>query len=32
VKVDGRVLWDKRKRSDDRFPEHREILQHLAKG
>jgi len=30
VKADGKVLWDKRKRSDDRFPEHAEILTQLG--
>jgi hypothetical protein len=30
VKADGKVLWDKRRRDDDRFPEHAEILQQLT--
>jgi predicted Rdx family selenoprotein len=32
VKRDGKVLWDKRKRDDDRFPEDREILDQLGKA
>jgi predicted Rdx family selenoprotein len=31
VKADGRVLWDKRRRDDERFPEDGEILSQLAK-
>jgi hypothetical protein len=30
VKAGGKVLWDKRRRDDDRFPEHREILAQLG--
>jgi hypothetical protein len=30
VKAGGKVLWDKRRRDDDRFPEPAEILQQLA--
>jgi hypothetical protein len=30
VKADGRVLWDKRKRADDAFPEHAAILRQLT--
>jgi selT/selW/selH-like putative selenoprotein len=30
VKVDGELLWDKRRRDDDRFPEHQEILSQLT--
>lgn len=30
VKADGKVLWDKRRRDDDRFPEPREILTQLG--
>jgi predicted Rdx family selenoprotein len=30
VKADGRLLWDKRNRDDDRFPDDAEILQQLA--
>jgi hypothetical protein len=29
VKADGKVLWDKRRRPDDAFPEHAEILKQL---
>ncbi|MFY9341264.1 MAG: Rdx family protein [Planctomycetota bacterium] len=32
VKADGKLLWDKRKRSDDAFPEHRDILSQLPKA
>ena len=32
VKRDGKVLWDKRKRDDDRFPDDREILDQLGKA
>jgi selT/selW/selH-like putative selenoprotein len=31
VTVDGKQLWDKKRRSDDRFPEPREILGQLGK-
>jgi hypothetical protein len=30
VKADGKVLWDKRRRADDRFPDAAEILSQLA--
>jgi hypothetical protein len=30
VKLGDRVLWDKRKRSDDRFPTDQEVLRQLA--
>lgn len=30
VKADGKLLWDKRKREDDRFPEPEEILSQIA--
>jgi len=29
VKADGKLLWDKRNRNDDRFPEPQEILSQL---
>ncbi len=29
VKADGLVVWDKRKRDDDRFPADREVLAQL---
>lgn len=32
VKADGKLLWDKRKRNDDAFPEDREILNQLGKA
>lgn len=32
VKADGKTLWDKRRRDDDRFPDDREILSQLARS
>jgi hypothetical protein len=32
VKADGAVLWDKKLRDDDRFPQHDEILRQLGKA
>lgn len=32
VKLDGKVLWHKREREDDRFPEDREILQQIPRA
>ena len=29
VKADGKLLWDKKRRDDDRFPEAHEILSQL---
>lgn len=32
VKLGGQVLWDKRRRADDRFPEPKEILTQMPAG
>jgi len=32
VKADGKLLWDKRSRDDERFPDDREILAQLNKS
>ena len=32
VKADGALLWDKKRRDGDRFPQHDEILRQLGKG
>ncbi|MFN7669946.1 MAG: Rdx family protein [Planctomycetota bacterium] len=32
VTADGALLWDKKRRDGDRFPQHDEILRQLGKG
>ena len=32
VKADGALLWDKKRRDGDRFPQHDEVLRQLGKG